>query len=69
MMKEIGSITLPTLIMTGENDLLTPPRYAEYLAAQISGARLSVVPGAGHMVMIEKPEETNRAIEAFIARR
>ena len=69
MMKEIGSITLPTLIITGENDMLTPPRYAEYLAAQISGARLSVVPGAGHMVMIEKPEETNRAIEAFIARR
>jgi pimeloyl-ACP methyl ester carboxylesterase len=69
MMEAVKSIELPTLIIVGEDDLLTPPKYSEYLAQQIRGSQLSVIRDAGHMVMLEKPEETNRAIEAFIARR
>jgi pimeloyl-ACP methyl ester carboxylesterase len=69
MMEAVKSIELPTLIIVGEDDLLAPPKYSEYLAQQIRGSQLCVIRDAGHMVMLEKPEETNRAIEAFIARR
>ncbi len=68
VMETVKSIGLPTLIMVGEDDLLTPPKYSEYLAQQISGSQLSLIRDAGHMVMLEKPEEVNGAIEAFIAR-
>jgi pimeloyl-ACP methyl ester carboxylesterase len=68
MMEAVKSIGLPTLIIVGEEDLLTPPKYSQYLAGQIPGAQFCLVPDAGHMVMLEKPAETNRAIEEFIAR-
>ena len=65
----VKSIELPTLIVTGADDALTPLKYSEYLDREIRGSRLSVIPDAGHMVMREKPEETNRAIEAFVTHR
>ncbi|MGD0231016.1 MAG: alpha/beta hydrolase [Syntrophorhabdales bacterium] len=68
LMGRVGSIALPTIIITGADDLLTPQRYAEYLAREIGGSRLVVIPDAGHMVMLEKPDETNRVIEAFLSR-
>jgi pimeloyl-ACP methyl ester carboxylesterase len=68
LMEGVKSITLPTLVIAGADDELTPLKYAEYLNREIKGSRLSVIRDAGHMVMREKPEETNRAIEAFVTR-
>ncbi len=69
LMEGVKSIDLPALIIAGADDRLTPLKYGEYLNREIRGSRLSVIRDAGHMVMLEKPEETNRAIEAFVARR
>jgi pimeloyl-ACP methyl ester carboxylesterase len=69
LMEGVKSIDLPTLIIAGADDALTPVKYSEYLNREIRGSRLAVIPDAGHMVMLEKPEETNRVIEAFVARR
>lgn len=69
MMEAVKSIKLPALVIAGADDILTPPKYSEYLAGAIGGSKLSLIPDAGHMVMLEKPEETNRAIESFIAHR
>ena len=69
LMENVRSISLPTLIITGADDLLTPLKYSEYLNREIRGSTLTVIPDAGHMVMLEKPEETNRAIERFIPHR
>jgi len=66
LMHEIAAIRLPTLILCGEEDRLTPVKYARFLQEQIPGAALTVVPGAGHMVMLEKPLEFNRALIAFL---
>lgn len=66
LMDEVEKIRLPTLILCGAEDRLTPVKYAEYLHQKIRDSRLLLVPGAGHMVMIERPEEMNRALDAFL---
>lgn len=65
--EHVGTITLPTLILVGEGDVMTPPAFAEDLQKQILNSKLVQVPGAGHLVMLEKPREVNQAIEAFVS--
>lgn len=64
---DVGRITLPTLIICGEADRMTPPKFSHFLAEQIKGAQLVIVPGAGHMVMLEQPAAVARAVGGFVA--
>lgn len=66
IMDRVGDIRFPTLVVCGSDDLLTPPKYAHYLAKMIKGARVEVIDGAGHMVMIEQPDEFNRRVLGFL---
>jgi pimeloyl-ACP methyl ester carboxylesterase len=66
VMSRLGEITLPTLVVNGDDDRLTPLKYAEYLAANIRGAVLKIIHGAGHLAMLEKPADVNAAISAFL---
>jgi pimeloyl-ACP methyl ester carboxylesterase len=66
VMDRLGQIRVPTLVVNGEDDRLTPLKYGEYLAANIPGAVLKIIRGAGHLVMLEKPEEVNAVITAFV---
>jgi pimeloyl-ACP methyl ester carboxylesterase len=68
LMEKVRYITLPTLILCGKMDGLTPIQYSRYLHEHISGSSLKLIEGAGHMVMLEKPEEFNRELEAFVKR-
>ncbi len=52
-----AAIGVPTLIVAGELDLMTPLKGARALAAAVPGSRLAVMPGAGHMLMAERPNE------------
>lgn len=63
---QLGRIHHPTLVLTGLEDRLTPPRYAEYLAHHIPNAVLRLVPDAGHFVMLEQPDAVNEALTAFL---
>ncbi len=63
----LKDIHLPVLILCGEQDKLTPVKYSTFLHENLSGSRLHIIPQAGHMVMCEKPEVTNAAIERFLA--
>jgi len=65
-MNDIQRIKIPSLIVCGSDDRLTPVKYSEYLNKNIQGSRLVVIQGAGHMVMMEKPDQVNRAIEEFL---
>lgn len=69
VMERLGEIRCPTLVLCGEDDLLTPAKYGRYLEENIPNATLNIVPGAGHMVMLEQPEQVNRAIEEFLQAR
>ena len=66
LMDKVAQITLPTCIVVGEDDRLTPPKYSRFLQSAIVGARLTVIPGAGHLVMMEKPKEFNKFVGEFL---
>ncbi len=66
LMNEIEKIALPTLILCGEDDQLTPPKYSQFLQSRIRGSKMEILPGAGHMVMMEVPEAFNERIRGFI---
>lgn len=65
----LPGITAPALVVTGEQDLLTPPWISEEVASAIPGARFEVIrgDGASHLVMLERPEEFNRLVITFLA--
>jgi len=65
IMDKIQSINLPTSIICGTQDDMTPVKYSKYLANNIDGSSLIIVEGATHMVFMEKPDEVNKAIEDF----
>ncbi|MBM4071297.1 MAG: alpha/beta fold hydrolase [Planctomycetes bacterium] len=64
----LASIRVPTLVVVGSEDALTPPAMAETLAAGIADATLVIIPGAGHMSNLEEPEAFNAAIAGFLRR-
>ena len=68
LMNQVSRITLPTLIMCGKADRLTPPRYSQYLHQQISGSKLNLFTDPGHMVMWEQVAGVTQAITRFLAR-
>ncbi|MDR3475374.1 MAG: alpha/beta fold hydrolase [Devosia sp.] len=58
----LGSIHVPTLVLVGDADQLTPPELAQEIAAGIAGSRLVVVPGSGHMSTWEQSDAVNEAL-------
>jgi pimeloyl-ACP methyl ester carboxylesterase len=62
----LASIKLPTLVVTSDNDHLIPKELSDLIAARIAGAKLVVMPGAGHIPFMEQPEEVARHVLDFI---
>lgn len=65
VMDRLGEVHLPTLVICGEEDQLTPLKYSQFIVDHIQGARLVTIPDAGHMVMLERPQEITEAIARF----
>lgn len=63
---EVAAIKLPSLIISGAEDILTPAKYGEYLHDKIQGSRFSVIGDSGHYMMQEKPNEFNRVLLEFL---
>jgi len=57
-----GRVHCPCLFLLGDNDRMTPPKSARPLAEAIAGSRTVILPGAGHMMMIEQPDQTLDAL-------
>lgn len=68
MMEQLGHIGQPTLILCGESDRLTPPKYARFLADHLASATLAVLPDAGHYVQVETPDAAARAMRRWLGR-
>ena len=62
---QLKEIRLPTMVVCGHLDRLTPYKYSEYLAEHIVGAKLAGIPDAGHMVMLEQPQLFNEIIADY----
>ena len=59
---------MPTLVVCGEEDVITPRAEAEILQKGIKGAELAMIPMSGHLPSMETPEEFNTILRAFLAR-
>ncbi len=64
--KDLKRLSVPCLIICGEDDKLTPPNLSRFLNEHIPVSTLKIIPNAGHMVMIERYKEVNTAILEFI---
>ncbi|MFF3667371.1 alpha/beta fold hydrolase [Microtetraspora malaysiensis] len=59
---------IETLVMVGEDDRVTPPSHSRRIAESLPGARLTIVPGAGHMIGFERPDVVNEVLDDFLDR-
>ncbi len=66
VMGEIEKLNIPTLVVCGDQDMMTPPKYSEYLAAKIPKSTLRIIKDCGHMLMLERPQEFNETIKEFL---
>lgn len=64
---DLPSIGVPTLVIVGDEDAITPPKFSELMRDRIPTAKLEVIRGAGHLAPVEQPEQVNRAIGQFMA--
>jgi pimeloyl-ACP methyl ester carboxylesterase len=62
----LPEIRCPTLVIVGDADEMTPPKLAEEIAGGIPGARLVVVPACGHLTTLERPDDVNAALVAWL---
>jgi len=62
----LATITCPTLVVVGEQDVFTPPEVAQDYATKIPGAQCVVIPKAGHLSNLEQPQAFLRAVSAFL---
>ncbi|MFX0026280.1 MAG: alpha/beta fold hydrolase [Candidatus Hermodarchaeota archaeon] len=60
------TIGIPCLILCGVKDNLTPVKYSKYFHEKVEKSKLVIIEKAGHMIMLEKPEEVNQAIKDFL---
>ena len=66
---QLPSLTMPTLVITGEQDLITGPVCAAELTEGIPEAESVVLPGTGHMIFVEAPEQVREAVLGFLGAR
>jgi pimeloyl-ACP methyl ester carboxylesterase len=64
----LATIDVPTLVLVGEEDRLTPLAESQKIHAGIAGSRLEIIAGAGHLSNIERPAAFNHVLSEFVAR-
>jgi len=66
VMARLSEIHLPALIVCGEDDRLTPPKYSKFMHQHIADSTLHIIPEAGHYVMREQPQAFNLVVEQWL---
>lgn len=66
MRPELGQIAVPTLVICGEQDVISPPEEMREIAAAIPGSRFELIAGAGHLSPLEKPAEFNAVLADWL---
>lgn len=65
---DLSAIRCPTLIVTGADDKVAPPRFSEEMAAALSDAQLHILPATGHLSPMERPEQVTGLMQTWLAR-
>lgn len=68
-LRRLSSISAPTLVIDGAQDLITPAVNSSLLASRIPNARLQILPGSGHSFIFQRPDQVSATISAFLAAR
>jgi pimeloyl-ACP methyl ester carboxylesterase len=63
----LSTVRIPTLILCGDEDVLTPPPDSQAMHRAVAGSRLEIIASAGHLSNIERPEPFSRALASFLA--
>ncbi|HVE99426.1 MAG TPA: alpha/beta fold hydrolase [Mycobacteriales bacterium] len=63
----LAAVSVPTLVVVGEEDTISPPDDAELIAKTVPGATLTRIPAAGHLSAVEAPAEFNAVVSEFLA--
>ena len=66
VMGQLEQIDLPTQVLCGSEDIMTPVKYADYLTEHMQNARETVFPGATHFFQMEEYKKVNEEIENFL---
>lgn len=67
IMQELANIQLPVQLIVGDEDIMTPVKYSEYLAAHLPNAKLDVIEAGTHMVFAEQYDKVNQCIHQFVS--
>lgn len=67
LMDKVNGIDIPTLIIVGESDQMTPVKYSQYMHQQIHGSKIVVLPQAGHAVMLEQAGRFNETLLDWVS--
>ena len=62
----IGDISIPSLVITPENDMMIPLQISQFLADHLENSQFTLIPESGHMVILEQPARVAREIRAFL---
>lgn len=65
--ERLSELRVPLLALTGDGDALVPAKYATFIADRVPEGAARIIGGAGHFAMVERPDETNALISAFVA--
>jgi pimeloyl-ACP methyl ester carboxylesterase len=65
---ELASISVPTLVLVGDHDVIAPPDEARKMAAAIPNVELAIIPEAGHLAPLENPDVANEVILGFLGK-
>lgn len=68
VMDKVSSIKLPTLLICGSEDQMTPVKYTQFLADRVADSVSVIIPGGTHWVYLEKPQEVNQWLQDFLGR-
>jgi pimeloyl-ACP methyl ester carboxylesterase len=66
LIERVGSIKQPALVLSGADDRMVLLRHSQALASSIPHAQMEVIPAAGHMVMLEKPQAVARSVARYL---
>ena len=66
--ERLGGLNVPSLVVGAEQDMAVPPEHARVLADGLPDAELKIIPGAGHMANLERPDLFNQALLTFLAK-
>ncbi|MFQ5697093.1 MAG: alpha/beta fold hydrolase [Myxococcota bacterium] len=69
VLDRLGALAMPTLVVAGTDDRLTPLPHADALSKAIPHAELALLPGSGHLPYLEKPDEFARVVLTFLERK